>query len=143
MALQSSGQISFSNIAGELGSSTPYSLRGMSDFAGFGTPDTMSEFYGYDAGGGGGGPTLTQFFITNVYSGNPNGLCSTSCEIPAWHTGPMVSPGIGDTVYTDSAGTTPLTAGLYGFYETQYGPAKTIMGLSKADNGEILTIYNC
>ena len=141
MALQSSGQISFSNIAGELGSSTPYSLRDMSNFAGFTTPDTMSEFYGYDAGGG--GPTLTQFFITNVYSGNPHDICSISCEIPAWHTGLMALPGIGDTVYTDSAGTIPLTTGWYGFYSSQYGPAKIIMRLSNADNGEILTIYNC
>jgi|APGre2960657404_1045060.scaffolds.fasta_scaffold20944_2 hypothetical protein len=141
MALPTSGPLSLSDIAGELESSTPYSLRDMSDFAGFGTPDAMSDFYGYDAGGG--GPALTQFWITDPYSGNPYSICSISCEIPAWHTGLMAWPGIGDTVYTDSAGTTPLTVGLYGFYDAQYGPAKTIMELSKADNGAILNLYTC
>lgn len=46
MALQSSGAISISQIHNELGSSS-YSLRTLSAAAGFGTPDAMSEFYGY------------------------------------------------------------------------------------------------
>jgi hypothetical protein len=49
MALQSSGAISISQIRNELnpvyGSS--YSLRQLSSWAGKGTPDAMSEFYGY------------------------------------------------------------------------------------------------
>ena len=67
MPLQASGQISFTNIAGELSiTSTNASLRSMSSRAGKTTPDFMSDFYGYDnkflmsgyyliAGGGGGG----------------------------------------------------------------------------------------
>ena len=49
MALQSSGQISFSDIAAELGLSTSrgVDMRGMSSDAGFSTPDSISEFYGY------------------------------------------------------------------------------------------------
>jgi hypothetical protein len=51
MALQSSGTISISQIRNELnpvyGSS--YSLRQLSSWAGKGTPDAMSEFYGYTA----------------------------------------------------------------------------------------------
>jgi len=51
MALQSSGPISISQIRNELnpvhGSS--YSLRQLSSWAGKGTPDAMSEFYGYTA----------------------------------------------------------------------------------------------
>ena len=51
MALQSSGPISISEIRNELnpvhGSS--YSLRQLSSWAGKGTPDAMSEFYGYTA----------------------------------------------------------------------------------------------
>lgn len=142
MALQGEGQISFSNIAGELGSSTPYSLRGMSDFAGFGTPDTVSEFYGYDAGGGGGGTTLTQFFITDVY-GDPREACFLSCEIAAWHSGTMEFPGIGDFVYYDENGTVPIDAGFYGFYYAKGGPAKNTMSVSKAGNGEVLNTYQC
>ncbi len=48
MALQSSGAISISQIRTELGSSS-YSLRTLSAAAGKGTPDAMSEFYGYSA----------------------------------------------------------------------------------------------
>jgi hypothetical protein len=48
MALQSSGAISISQIRTELGSSS-YSLRTLSSEAGKGTPDAMSEFYGYSA----------------------------------------------------------------------------------------------
>jgi hypothetical protein len=46
MPLQSSGPISISDIKTELGSSDN-SLRNLSGTAGFSTPDSMSEFYGY------------------------------------------------------------------------------------------------
>ena len=58
MALPTSGPLSFTMIAGELGVGTPFSLRNMSSNAGFGTPDGVSDFYGYSGGGGG----LTLFF---------------------------------------------------------------------------------
>jgi len=48
MALQSSGAISISQIKTELGSSSN-SLRTLSAAAGKGTPDAMSEFYGYSS----------------------------------------------------------------------------------------------
>jgi hypothetical protein len=50
MALQSSGQISLNDIATEIGLSPPFSLRSMSSTAGFSSPDTISDFYGYSAG---------------------------------------------------------------------------------------------
>ena len=50
MALQISGAIKISEIKAELGSSNN-SLRALSDAAGFGTPDAMSEFYGYSSDG--------------------------------------------------------------------------------------------
>lgn len=52
MALQNSGPITMSDIAAELGCSTPYSnlgLRTLSSSAGFSTPDLFSDFYGYSA----------------------------------------------------------------------------------------------
>jgi len=50
MALQSSGAISLSDIATEQGiSTTNMSLRSMSNTAGFSTPDSITEFYGYSA----------------------------------------------------------------------------------------------
>ena len=51
MALPTSGPLSFTDIAGELSFSSPYSLRSMSSTAGFSTPDAVSEFYGYSGGG--------------------------------------------------------------------------------------------
>lgn len=67
MALPSSGPLSFSAIAGELAISTPYSLRSMSNTAGFSTPDAVSEFYGY--GGG-----LTGLFLS--FSESDEEVCS-------------------------------------------------------------------
>ena len=50
MALPTSGQLSFSMIETEIGGSlNNVSLRNMSDFAGFSTPDSVSEFYGWSA----------------------------------------------------------------------------------------------
>jgi hypothetical protein len=140
MALPTSGPLSFTDIAGELSVSSPYSLRNMSAEANFPTPDAVSDFYGYDSGGG--GPSLTQFWITSSFE-DPRDACFLSCEIPAWHTGLASYPSTGDTVYTDSSGTTPLTIGFYGFYEAQYGPAKNVMQLSKGDDGAVLNTYQC
>lgn len=47
MALPTSGPLSLSMIGAELGVGTPFSLRNMSSNAGFGTPDAVSDFYGY------------------------------------------------------------------------------------------------
>ena len=60
MALPTSGPLSFTMIANELGVFTPFSLRNMSSNAGFGTPDAVSDFYGY-------GPTC-QPYGTFLYS---------------------------------------------------------------------------
>ena len=50
MALPSSGQLSFSMIETEIGGSlNNVSLRNMSDFAGFSTPNSVSKFYGWSA----------------------------------------------------------------------------------------------
>lgn len=51
MALQSSGAISVGQIRTELGSASG-SIRTLSAAAGKSTPDAMSEFYSYSAGGG-------------------------------------------------------------------------------------------
>lgn len=48
MALQSSGPISLSDIKTELGSSAN-DFRSLHAAAGFSTPDSISEFYGYSA----------------------------------------------------------------------------------------------
>jgi len=48
MTLVASGQISIDDIRNEIGT-TDGSLRALSSLAGFSTPDSMSDFYSYDA----------------------------------------------------------------------------------------------
>jgi hypothetical protein len=139
MALQSDGQISFSNIAGELGSSTPYSLRGMSDFAGFSTPDSVSEFYGYDAGGG--GPTLNQIWISGAYLNSPYDTCYRTAEFPAWHNGLFATPSVGDTVYGDSNGLSIIPPGYYGFDVDESDTTLEAMSINK--RGEVTELFIC
>lgn len=81
------------------------SLRYLSSLAGLSTPDSMSEFYS---------PGLTPFFVS-IPTSIQSKICSNNypCCIPVWHNGASALPTIGDFVYTDSAGTTPL-AGIGG-----------------------------
>jgi len=64
MAVPSSGQLrEYADIGVELGvAQTNVSLRGMSQTAGFSTPDAMSEFYGYSAS--------NPYFNTVLYTGD-------------------------------------------------------------------------
>lgn len=66
MALPSSGALSISAIKTELGSASN-SLRTLSGLAGFSTPDSISEFYGYSA--------LTAFTMANQGAGDGEGGC--------------------------------------------------------------------
>ena len=66
MALQSSGIISINDIRTELGSSSG-SLRTLSSLAGFSTPDSMSEFYGFSL--------ATEFQISDVGFPDAEGCC--------------------------------------------------------------------
>lgn len=64
MPLPTSGQLSFSAIATELGLSlSNLSLRSMSNTAGFSTPDAVSEFYGYS--------NITYTFFDYMWGGYP------------------------------------------------------------------------
>ena len=69
MALQSSGAISISEIRNEQvnygGFGSTYSLRTLSSNAGKGTPDSMSEFYGYSASP----PAPSCYYFYASYSG--------------------------------------------------------------------------
>ena len=60
MALQSSGQISISNIKAEQNNANN-SLRGLSYVAGFSIPDAMSEFYGYSSA-----PTVVSYITLKI-----------------------------------------------------------------------------
>ena len=75
MALPSSGPLSMNAIAQELQQvydfTTPYSLRTLSNYAGFNTPDAISEFYGYNASGG--ATTYTASCTFSVRTGGGGG----------------------------------------------------------------------
>lgn len=104
MALPTSGPLSFSAIANELG--TPLSnvsLRGMSNSAGFSIPDAVSEFYDYSGGG-----------LIEVNWGYSSRRIESSCfAFPTTFYADSTSPMTATVVYTDAAGTTP---GFIGFY---------------------------
>ncbi len=100
MALPSSGPISGSQIATELGvqSTSDISLRGMASTASFSSPDSYSEFYGYSA--------LTLFYATSTTSKFALNVCSLYATVSLWHDGAGFTPVPGDNVYTNSSGTT-------------------------------------
>jgi hypothetical protein len=104
MALQSSGQISIGDIRTEIGSSSG-SLRTLSAAAGKSTPDAISEFYGYS------NVTLTSFSSSLV--SNFSGVCSASVTATYYHDGPFTYPDVGDTVYSNSSGSSYLGSGYY------------------------------
>lgn len=127
MPLLSSGQISLGNIASEKGdlpsnyslgteSTTNVNLNSLSKPDG-NPPHAMSEFYSYDhnaSGGGGGGPTLTQFQASNMVPDQFSACPLEEMNIDYWHNGGGSGyPGIGDNVYTDSAGAGPAMPGWY------------------------------
>ncbi len=127
MSLPLDGPLSFSEIASVVGVGSPYSLSTMSANAGFTSPDSVSEFYGYGPGG------LTLFYRTDVYDFDPNTLCFNTCYIETWHNGTNPLPSSGDIVYEDSAGSFVLQpANVYwGMSEIQYEPAGVTFSVLK------------
>ena len=104
MALPTSGPLSFSAIANELGTSlNNVSLRGMSNSAGFSTPDSIGEFYGYSGGG-----------LIAVSWGYSSKISSDACfASQTMFYADSSSPNTATVVYSDAAGTIP---GFTGFY---------------------------
>ena len=129
MALQSSGTISLDDIRIELGlSQSNVSLGSMSNTAGFADPDSMSEFYGY--------LHLTSFISSDGI--NPYDFaCAAGLNETYYHSG-SGSPSIGDYVYSDSNGTTPLTASWY-----KFGSLISAQKMQVNSNGLIVDIESC
>jgi len=127
MPVPSSGPLAFSVIAGVLGIGTPYSLRNMSSTAGFSTPDSVSEFYGYSPG-----PTYT--FYDNVYGFDP---CEVTYELYEGSDGNWYKsfPGVIDK--TLCTGEISFMAGYYDWefeqfvyfgYQLDFGPSLSYWG---------------
>lgn len=105
MALPSSGPLSFLDIATEINGDPPYSLRSMSDFAGFSTPDSVSEFYGYTNGGSG--------LIEVSWGYNSRRIGSACVALPTTFYADNASPNAATVVYMDPDGLTPAFIGFY------------------------------
>ena len=111
MALQTSGQIEMSEIAAEMGESlSDVSLGSMSDDAGFGAPDKMSDFYGHS--------NATSFSFSSSIRYNSSGVaCNGSLNQTYYHNngsgGSSTFVELNDYCYSDAAMTTKLTGGFY------------------------------
>ena len=105
MALPASGPISGSQIAAELGltgiTGTNLSLGGMISSSSLSNtnPDSYSEFYGYS------NATLTSYTGSAFQNGNKF-ICTQTMNVTLYHDGSSTFPTVGDTIYTDSGGTT-------------------------------------
>ena len=72
-------------------------------------PYKISDFYGYDQDCS----TTTSFSAST--SQTFSGVCSATVNQTYYHNGSLARPIVNDNVYTNSAGTTPLSAGYYRF----------------------------
>jgi len=128
MPLQSSGTITVDDIYTELGNSNIGLSGGVAlsalETGAFGsintnstnkpdgsTPYAMSEWYGYDHNAT--GATLTAYNSSNFGQLSAFNACSDKSSVTYYHDGALSEPAVGDTLYSDSAGTNSLAAGYY------------------------------
>jgi hypothetical protein len=99
-------------------------------------PYKMSDWYGYDKDCS----AITTFYRTFAQSKSAL-ACDKAIEIVAYHNGSGSLPAIGDTVYTNLAGTTPLTSGVYGASTATSGSPSD--RFSCDSNGDVSSFLNC
>jgi hypothetical protein len=120
MALTASGQLSLGDIATEMGVSlsnvslTTQSTTGINTNSESkpdgSTPHAISEFYSYDHSA----TSLTAFTVDETPYEDGEGACAEGSPGAEWyHDGAGEYPTTGDTVYTDSGGTTNPSDGIY------------------------------
>ena len=130
MPLPSSGPISGSQISAELGTaSTNISLGGMADSASFTAPDAYSDFYGYS--------NLTSY-TGGAFQTGTKFICNSTLNVTYYHDGSGNVPTVGDTIYTNSGGTTVIGGGNAGYNRTnQFGYVRT------NSSGVVTNTYLC
>ena len=120
MPLPSSGPISGSQISAELGTaSTNISLGGMIDSSSLSStnPDAYSDFYGYS--------NLTSYTGSSFQTGTKF-ICTQTLNVTYYHDGAGSLPTVGDTIYTNSGGTTVIGGGNAGYNRTNnFGYVRT------------------
>jgi len=130
MPLPSLGPISGSQISAELGTaSTNISLGGMADSASFTAPDAYSDFYGYS--------NLTSY-TGGAFQTGTKFICNSTLNVTYYHDGSGNVPTVGDTIYTNSGGTTVIGGGNAGYNRTnQFGYLRT------NSSGVVTNTYLC
>jgi hypothetical protein len=130
MPLPSLGPISGSQISAELGTaSTNISLGGMADSASFTAPDAYSDFYGYS--------NLTSY-TGGAFQTGTKFICNSTLNVTYYHDGSGNIPTVGDTIYTNSGGTTVIGGGNAGYNRTnQFGYLRT------NSSGVVTNTYLC
>lgn len=130
MPLPSSGPISGSQIATELDvEQTNISLGGMADSASFSAPDAYSDFYGYS--------NLTSY-TGGAFQTGTKFICNSTLNVTYYHDGGGNVPTVGDTIYTNSGGTTVIGGGNAGYNRTnQFGYLRT------DSSGVVTNTYLC
>jgi len=137
MALPSSGPISGSQIAAELGltglAATNLSLGGMIDSSSLSStnPDKYSEFYGYS------NVTLTSYTGSAFQTGTKF-ICTQTLNVTYYHDGAGSFPAVGDTIYTDSGGTTVIGGGNAG-----YNKINSLAYAKTNSSGVVTNTYPC
>ena len=116
--LPSSGPISGSQISAALGTaSTNISLGGMADSASFTAPDAYSDFYGYSS--------LTSY-QGSAFQVGTKFICTQTLNVTYYHNGSGALPAVGNTIFTDSGGTTRIGGGNAGYNRTNnFGYVRT------------------
>ena len=120
MALQSSGAISIGDIVNEKSlaqgndsltslSTTNINANSTNKPDGI-TPHSISEFYGYDHNA----VSLTSYNSSTLQS-TPTNACARTFFTTYYHNGSNQDPIVGDNVYSDAKGTTPLGDGSFKF----------------------------
>ena len=130
MPLPSLGPISGSQISAELGTaSTNISLGGMADSASFTAPDAYSDFYGYS--------NLTSY-TGGAFQTGTKFICNSTLNVTYYHDGSGNVQTVGDTIYTNSGGTTVIGGGNAGYNRTnQFGYVRT------NSSGVVTNTYLC
>ena len=135
MALPSSGTISGSQIADELGltrgslAGTNLSLGGMIDSSSLSNtnPDAYSDFYGY--------VNISFSYTGSSIQGGNKRICNQSLNTTYYHDGAGAYPNVGDTIYTNSGGTTTLGAG--------YTKSNSLQYVLTNSSGVVTNTYPC
>lgn len=131
MALPTSGELSINDIRLELGASaTNQSLGAFSDTAGFAAPDAITDFYGFSL-------SLTSY-VGSAFQTGVKFICNQTLVTTYYHNGSSAFPAVGDTIYTNSGGTTTIGGG-----NTGYNRINNLAYVLTSTSGVVTNVFVC